>query len=285
MIFDIASFKIKVLGKPRKIFDFPESFYKKFHQYLCSNSRSPCIDFTLVVIPFESFSLPSKSLEKRQQHLYNENKEKFIIKSPGAIASVNMASKTISLGFKGKVTNRRKNLILMGFVRLAVSICAVLKGGLPFHSSVIAFNKYGIAFSGPSGAGKTTIAKLLAAPGQLLNDEFNVILPLGKNGYRIHSTPFTQFKTLKSCNKKNLILHTIFFLEKSMANSIENLAFKNKYISLLGQTYIFPLSDFFGKKILDNAEKICGNVSCKRLHFKNDETVRSFIYDFAKDLL
>ena len=37
---------------------------------------------------------------------------------------------------------------------------------------------------------------------------------------------------------------------------------------------MFPLSDFFGKKILDNAERLCGSVECKRLHFKNDETIR-----------
>ena len=89
---------------------------------------------------------------------------------------------------------------------------------------------------------------------------------------------------LKKSINRGADLQTIFFIEKSDTNKIENLPFKNKYIFTLAQTFMFPLSDFFGKKILDNAERLCESVECKRLHFKNDGTIRPFIIRHAGGL-
>jgi hypothetical protein len=193
-------------------------------------------------------------------------------------------AKEMTVGFKGKHNEFNKNIMLMAFVRLAVSLCAVLEGGLPFHSSAIAFGECGIAFSGPSGAGKSTISKLLASQGQLLNDDFNIILPHGKNVYKIYSTPFAKQEMLINCVNRGAKLHTIFFIEKGLTNAIEDLSFKKKFILLLKQTFIFSLSGFFGNKILDNAEKICKKVECKQLHFTKDGSIRPFLCRYMKDL-
>jgi hypothetical protein len=290
MIFDIATFKIRVQRHRSASMNFPESFYEDFKDFRVDDRRRVRADFTITVAPFDSFSLPSIKLVRRQNYSYFENKQHFIMKSRSTFACINTVKKEMTLGFRSKRNEEKNNLVLMGFVRLAVSVLAILKGGLPFHSSAIAFGDRGIAFSGPSGAGKSTIATLLNSPAmssemsQLLNDDFNVILPHGKKGYRIYSTPFTHSKMLKRCVNRGADLRTIFFVEKSLANTIENLSFKNKYISTLGQTFIFPLSDFFGRKILDNAEHLCRTVDCRRLHFKNDGSIRSFLYRYAGGL-
>ena len=279
MIFDIATFKIKIQNRKSSFFNFPESFYKDYGAFI-SDKKGPC-DFTITIVPNEKSSLLKIKLVRRQSHYYYENKREFIIKSRYAAAYINIVTKNIILSFRDKRGGRKKIYILMAFLRLAISICAVLKGGIPLHSSAIAFGDRGIAFSGPSGGGKSTIANLLISSGQLLNDDFNVILPHKKKAYAIYSTPFTKKEALQNCIKRGVMLATIFFIEKSLTNAIENLSFKYKYIYLLGQTFIFPLSDFFGQKILDNAERLCGSVECKRLHFKNDETIRPFIYHHA----
>jgi hypothetical protein len=313
MIFDIATFKIKVQCRRSVSFHLPESFFRKFNAYRSFQTGRVHADFTITIVPYDFFPLLSKKLVRRQSHLYYEKKRLFVIKSRSATACVNAAAGKMTLGFKTPGSQRKSktgagknNAILMGFVRLAVSLCAVQKGGLPFHCSAIAFGDRGIAFSGPSGAGKSTIAKLLVSPessskaasssemaksskaatslqtAQLLNDDFNIILPSGKKSYRIFSTPFTQPETLKKCVKGGAELRTVFFIEKSTANIIENLSFKNKYILVLGQTFIFPLSDSIGRKILDNAERLCGNVECLRLRFKNDGSFRKFMDRYAK---
>jgi hypothetical protein len=222
---------------------------------------------------------------RRQRYFYHEKKGLFILKTTGTISCINTVTKKMSLGFKNKSQERKNNTILLAFVRLAVSLCTVLKGGLPFHCSAIAFGDRGIAFSGPSRAGKSTIAELLAMPGQLLNDDFNIILPYRKKTYRIHSTPFARLETLKKCVNRGVDLRMIFFIEKSAGNAIENLLFKNKYIFTLSHSFIFPLSDFFGSKILNNAEHLCKSVECKRLYFNNNGAIRPFMYRYVGDLV
>jgi hypothetical protein len=284
MIFDIATFRIKIRRFKSNSFNFPESFYRDFNEYRVANAGNARIDFTITVVPHERISLSSRKLVRRQGHAYHEENGVCFIKSRSATACVNTFTQKMTLGFRSTNNDRKNNTILMGFVRLSVSLCAVLKGGLPFHSSALAFGNRGIAFSGPSGAGKTTIAKQLGSPWQLLNDDFNIILPQRKKGYGIHSTPFTQRETLKRCVKRSVELRSIFFIEKHETNTIQSLSFKERYILLLGQTYIFPMTDYVGRKILDNAEKICTQVECGRLLFNNNGSVRPFMRDYAGGL-
>lgn len=291
MIFDIATITIAVRRRRSSLFTLPESFFKDFHSYRHHTRGRVRPDFTITVVPYDSYVVPPKGLTRRQSHFYHEEKGEFIIKSRRAIACVNIAARKMAIGFRHcSKRNEGKNCAkLMGFVRLAVSLCAVMNGGLPFHSSAIAFRDRGLAFSGPSGAGKSTIAKLLTSPAsrtsQLLNDDFNIILPDSKRACKIYSTPFTNMETLKTCVHRGVKLHAIYFLEKDLTNKIESLSFKDKYILVLGQVFIFPSTDFLGRKILDNAEHLCRSVACERLHFKNDESFRPFMEYHAGGLI
>ena len=60
---------------------------------------------------------------------------------------------------------------------------------LLLHASGIAIAGRGYVFFGPSGAGKTTVAKLAAGHGELLTDE-NVVLRLRGGAVELCSTPF-----------------------------------------------------------------------------------------------
>lgn len=277
MLFTIATFKIKISCR-KAFFNFPESLRRNYDRFI--SKKQGLADFTITIVPYGSFSVSSKKFVRRQRCFYYEKECLFILKAKGIIASINTTSKKMNLAFKVENNKGKNSTVLMAFVRLAVSLCAVLKGGIPFHCSAIAFGDRGIAFSGPSRAGKSTIAELLSVPGQLLNDDFNIILPGRKNTYRIYSTPFARLETLKKCVNRGVDLHTIFFIEKSTGNAIENLPFKNKYIFTLAHSFIFPLSDFFGSKILDNAERLCRCVECKRLYFHNDRAIRPFMYRY-----
>lgn len=280
MIFEIATFKIKIQIHGSILFNFQNLFERDFASFI-SHKKGP-YDCIISVVPCNNSSLAAINFVRRQSHFYYEGKKDFIIKSRFSTACINPTLKKILLSFKNTCSGKKKINLLMAYVRLALSICTVLKGGLPFHSSAISFGNCGIAFSGPSGAGKTTIAKLLISPGQLLNDDFNILLPCKKNGYKIYSTPFT--KTLKNCSSRSVKLRAIFFLEKGTANGIESLPFKNKFLFAVKQTVMFPLSAYLGGKILDNAESICTAIEFKRLHFVNNESVRPFIYRFVGGL-
>jgi adenylate kinase family enzyme len=157
-----------------------------------------------------------------------------------------------------------------------------LKGGLPLHSSAISYKNRGFAFVGPSGAGKSTIANLLVSPGQLLNDDFSIILPHRINSYRIYSTPFAKREILIKSVNRSAKLETIYFVKQGINNTIDNLSLKKKFVLLLGQSFIFSLVNYFGNKIFDNGEKIVSKVECKQLSFVNDKTIRPFIFQYAE---
>lgn len=283
MIFQIATFRIKIQSSRSSGFAFPTSFLEKFSKYLIDKSRR--IDFLITVVPYDEKIPASCEFVRRQGHWYHEGKGTITIKSRTAVARVNAGTTEMTLGFKYRQSLVKNNATLLAFVRLALSLLTIRKGGLPIHSSALSLGKCGIAFSGPSGAGKSTIAKMLDSPWQLLNDDFNIVLPEAKNAYGIYSTPFTQPKTLSRCVNRKVNLRVIFFIEQSSRNAVENLLFKKNYVLLLGQTHIFPLTEYFGKKILDNAERICRIVECKRLHFSYDGTFRPFIEHFVKGLV
>lgn len=63
------------------------------------------------------------------------------------------------------------------------------KDALLLHACGIVIDGRGYVFFGPSGAGKTTVAKLAEGRGQLLTDE-NVVLRLTDDAVQLYSTPF-----------------------------------------------------------------------------------------------
>ncbi len=73
-------------------------------------------------------------------------------------------------------------------LRLALSVALPRAGGLLLHSSGVILNGRAILFSGESGAGKSTIAGLLA-PRQKLGDDLTAVRPVGGRFYA-HATPF-----------------------------------------------------------------------------------------------
>lgn len=76
------------------------------------------------------------------------------------------------------------------FVRVGLGVGLLREGATLLHASGVLRDRFGIAFSGPSGAGKTTAARLSRAAGlTVLADEMLVFRRSGF-GARFHGTPF-----------------------------------------------------------------------------------------------
>jgi hypothetical protein len=75
--------------------------------------------------------------------------------------------------------------------RLCLSTMVPLRGGLMLHASAVQHGGWGYVFTGTSGAGKSTIVKLLQqdACATSLGDEVTVVMASGR-GVTVHSTPF-----------------------------------------------------------------------------------------------
>jgi len=76
-------------------------------------------------------------------------------------------------------------------LRLCLSTCVPLRGGLMLHASAVEHEGKGFVFTGVSGSGKSTVIKLLQGAGvaRSLGDEVTV-LRITADGITVHSTPF-----------------------------------------------------------------------------------------------
>ena len=79
---------------------------------------------------------------------------------------------------------------LSSFLRVVSSFALLERGGVLLHASSVASNGRGFVFAGPSGAGKTTLARL-GAPRPVLSDEVAALRP-GRPGvgFTSYPTPF-----------------------------------------------------------------------------------------------
>jgi hypothetical protein len=83
-----------------------------------------------------------------------------------------------------------RDVVLEGALRLCLSVVIPSEGGILLHASALAWRGQGYVFTGISGAGKSTIIKLLRDQPDVrsLGDELVVLRP-GASGVTVHSTP------------------------------------------------------------------------------------------------
>lgn len=85
-----------------------------------------------------------------------------------------------------------------------------------FHSSVVNLNGAAFAFTGKSGAGKSTAAKLISSTGKYnsLADDTSLVIE-EKNKFYVFQTPFIEKDSSIEKGKEKYHLKKVFFLKKS----------------------------------------------------------------------
>lgn len=93
-----------------------------------------------------------------------------------------------------------------------------------FHSSVVNLNGDAFAFTGKSGAGKSTAAKLLSSTGKYnsLADDTSLVME-ENNKFYIFQTPFTEKDSSIKKGKEKYLLDKVFFLKKSKYYRVEKI--------------------------------------------------------------
>ena len=94
---------------------------------------------------------------------------------------------------RGHITPHPGMKVLDMLVRAEVTLAALEAGGLALHASAVDVGDGGVLFAGASGAGKSTVARQLAAEGgRVVCDDLAVVRPgPGRDdGWWVHGTPF-----------------------------------------------------------------------------------------------
>ncbi len=160
------------------------------------------------------------------------------------------------------------------------------EGGCLIHGAGIAVKDRGYLFTGPSGAGKTTISRILMDSSIVLSDE--AIAVRKEDGrYMAYATPFgarevgtTEYMNLSSIK---VPLTNIFVLKKDMEDFMERLDYRGSVGAIVSN---IPFWDLYRRceveRLLSFVCELAGKVPVNNLHFTKSSSFLKEVVDCGR---
>ena len=161
-------------------------------------------------------------------------------------------------------------------LRIVHTLLLARKGGFLLHASSAIRNGRAFLFSGVSGAGKTTMARLAPPDAALLTDEISYVtrqdgratLPWGR---RFSASLRSVGENLRAP------IEALYLLAKGPENKIEPIEGADAVRGLLGNILFFARDPEFVKLVFDTAFDFVNRVPVRRLTFVPDASVWELI--------
>jgi hypothetical protein len=150
---------------------------------------------------------------------------------------------------------------------------------LLLHAAGVARQGQGHVFLGPSGAGKTTVARLASGYGQVLCDE-NVVARLGEAGPEALSTPFWGLSAppeLIERVRRRAPLRAIFSLQQAPDFSLTPLTPAHAVLAMVESNRIVAEHPARADVWLDAAQRLLAQVPVYRLSFRPTTELWAFL--------
>jgi hypothetical protein len=149
---------------------------------------------------------------------------------------------------------------------------------LYIHAAGMILYDKGVLFVGHSEAGKSTTVTMLKDEGEILCDD-RIIVRRGPEGFRIHGT--WSHGTVSEVSGTSAPLHAIFFLEKSVENSLEQIEDRKEINRMLPFYLIKPVvtADWW-EKSLDIMQQLSREVPVYRLRLDTTGKVKDVLRTF-----
>jgi hypothetical protein len=156
-------------------------------------------------------------------------------------------------------------------LRIVHSLMLVQEGGFLLHASSAVRNGRAFLFSGVSGAGKTTMARLAPADATLLTDEISYVRRDGP-GYRACGTPFAG-ELGRPGENVSAPVAALFFLAQGPVNRLDPVAPPEAARNLLRNTLFFAEDADLVAAVFGTALEFVERVPTFRLTFLPDQRV------------
>jgi len=177
-----------------------------------------------------------------------------------------------------KIYTKKGYLGIGSLLRLLSSVLFIRKGGFLLHSCGIIIDGSVHLLAGPSGAGKTTVARLVNNEYVLLSDETVAVIKKDRRYYAWATPFFGDFNKITS--NTGAILKNILLLKQSDHFAHKRLSAYSAMTRILQNIFLSKtdLTDKYGmNKIMDNAFELAQKVPCYELEFLPDNRIWKYI--------
>ncbi|MDF0727745.1 hypothetical protein PY093_13785 [Cytobacillus sp. S13-E01] len=155
------------------------------------------------------------------------------------------------------------------FLNLYSSFIVHINWGLLIHSSCVIDNGKGHIFSGHSGAGKSTAAKL-SHPRSLLSDEATLV-KISPKEIIIYDSPFRSEIKIRG-NETLTSLGSIQLLKQSQQNKRTILKKADALLRLIDKVFFWTNDSIESKQIIQLLQLLVQNVPAYELQFQKNDT-------------
>lgn len=176
---------------------------------------------------------------------------------------------------RGRIEQTINPFSLDSVLRIVHTLLLAPRGGFLLHASSAIRNGRAFLFSGVSGAGKTTIARLAPPDAALLTDEISYVIREGER-YFAQGTPFYGELARPGENLRAPI-EALYLLAKGPVNTIEPLEPSEALRGLMGNILFFARDSRFVKSVFDTAFEFVSRVPVRRLTFVPNASVWELI--------
>ena len=175
----------------------------------------------------------------------------------------------------GRIQQTINPYSLDSVLRIVHTLLLARTGGFLVHASSAIRNGRAFLFSGVSGAGKTTMARLAPPDAALLTDEISYVTRQDGRYFAV-GTPF--FGELARVGENlRAPIDAVYLLAKGLENKIEPIAGADAVRGLLGNILFFARDLEFVKLVFDAAFDFVSRVPVCRLTFVPDARVWELI--------
>ncbi len=176
---------------------------------------------------------------------------------------------------RGVIRQTANPYSLDSVLRIVHTLLLAREGGFLLHASSAIRNGRAFLFSGVSGAGKTTMARLAPPDARLLTDEISYITRNAK-GYQAFGTPFAGDLGRAGENVQAPV-EVLYLLAQGPENSIESLGTAEAVRRLLENILFFAKDPELVQQVFQSACEFVARVPVRQLTFVPDARVWELI--------
>jgi hypothetical protein len=162
--------------------------------------------------------------------------------------------------FEGEATCELNPFAFDSLMRVLWSVFLPRAGGALFHACGLRHGEVGLLAPGPSGAGKTTLARKMPDPDHVLSDEVVAVHPGPDGHWRVSGSPFWGEFARGGISLRSLPLAGVAFLEQTALARAEKVSLADAVLRALGCIICFERDPDTVERNLAIVTALCADV-------------------------